>query len=79
MKLSKLTKHEFLSNAGKDEDVAVVEHLIKEHGVCVIPGSSCGAPGYIRVAFGNLEPAACREAAVKLKAGLERLIQNGLP
>ena len=26
-------------------DEHVVEWLVKKHGVCVIPGSSCGSPG----------------------------------
>lgn len=29
----------------KMDDVAVVKYLAEEHGVCVIPGSACGAPG----------------------------------
>ena len=53
--------------------------LVKEHGVCVIPGSSCGAPGFIRVAFGNLQADVCREAAARLKRGLQQLVQEGLP
>ena len=30
---------------GCEDDEAVVEWLVKRHGVCVIPGSSCGMPG----------------------------------
>lgn len=58
--------------AGTDEDV--VAWLIKEHGVCVIPGSACGAPGYIRVAYANITPQQCEQAATRLRAGLQQLI-----
>jgi len=54
-------------------DEAVVEWLIQEHGVCIIPGSACGAPGYVRVAFANLKPDQCQVAAGRLKAGLQQL------
>jgi aspartate/methionine/tyrosine aminotransferase len=30
---------------GCDDDVAVNEWLVREAGVCTVPGSSCGAPG----------------------------------
>jgi aspartate/methionine/tyrosine aminotransferase len=58
--------------AGGDE--AVVEWLIKEHGVCIIPGSACGVPGHVRVAFANLQPQQCEEAAARLKQGLQQLV-----
>lgn len=56
-------------------DEAVVEWLIQEHGVCIIPGSACGAPGYVRVAFANLTPEQCSVAAGRLKAGLQQLVR----
>lgn len=56
-------------------DEAVVEWLIHEHGVCIIPGSACGAPGYVRVAFANLTPQQCSVAAGRLKEGLQQLVQ----
>jgi aspartate/methionine/tyrosine aminotransferase len=59
-------------------DEEAVEWLIREHGVCVIPGSSCGAPGYIRAAYANLQPEACASAAAQLKAGLEQLVAGGM-
>jgi aspartate/methionine/tyrosine aminotransferase len=58
--------------AGGDE--AVVEWLIKEHGVCIIPGSACGVLGHVRVAFANLQPQQCEEAAARLKQGLQQLV-----
>ena len=45
--------------------------------VCIIPGSSCGAPGHIRAAFANLPPAATEAAAAALKAGLQQLARDG--
>lgn len=64
---------------GCQDDEAVVEWLIREHGVCVIPGSSCGAPGYIRVAYANLSEQQCREAAARLKQGLLQLVAGQGP
>lgn len=60
------------------DDEAIVAWLVREYQVCLIPGSSCGAPGYIRVAFGNLHPEICKAAAVKLKTGLTRLVTEGM-
>lgn len=55
-------------------DEAVVEWLIKEHGVCIIPGSACGVPGHVRVAFANLRAEQCEVAAARLKRGLQQLV-----
>jgi aromatic aminotransferase len=63
---------------GNDDDVKVVEWLVKKHKVCVIPGSSCGVRGYIRAAFANLEPELCGEAAARLKVGLTELVEHGM-
>lgn len=62
---------------GCEDDEAVVGWLVREHGVCVIPGSSCGCPGYVRAAYANLQPEACRQAAARLKAGLQELVALG--
>ncbi|GBF95700.1 aspartate aminotransferase [Raphidocelis subcapitata] len=61
----------------EERDEEVVEWLIKQHGVCLIPGSACGAPGHVRAAFANLERDACAEAAARLKRGLRRLAAGG--
>jgi len=53
-----------------------VAWLVEKHGICLIPGSSCGAPGYVRVAFGNLQPDVCNLAAARLKTGLEQLVEE---
>lgn len=60
------------------DDEAVLEWLIRKHGVCVIPGSACGAPGYIRVAYGNVDAAGCQKAAARLRAGLSELAERGM-
>ncbi|KAK9815338.1 hypothetical protein WJX72_001946 [[Myrmecia] bisecta] len=64
---------------GCEDDEAVVEWLVQQHRVCLIQGTSCGCPGYIRVAFANLDPDTCREAATRLKQGLTQLVAKGLP
>jgi aspartate/methionine/tyrosine aminotransferase len=55
------------------DDQQVVERLVKEFRVCIIPGSSCGAPGYIRVAFANLTEEQCKMACERLHKGLQAL------
>ena len=30
---------------GLEDDERVFQFLVRRHGVCVIPGSSCGVPG----------------------------------
>jgi len=45
--------------------------------VCILPGGSCGSPGYVRVAFANLRPDDCAEAAGRLKRGSQQLVQHG--
>jgi len=61
------------------DDEAVVEWLVKEHGVCIIPGSSCGMPGHVRVAFANLSEENCRVAADRLRKGLSELVAGKGP
>ena len=55
-------------------DEVVVERLIKEHRVTLIGGSSCGMPGYIRVAYANVTVEDCEEACGRLKSGLKALL-----
>lgn len=61
-------------SAAATADEAVVEWLIRQYGVCIIPGAACGAPGYVRVAFANLKPEQCKSAAARLKTGLQQLV-----
>ena len=58
------------------DDLKVVEWLVRRHKVCVIPGGSCGAPGYVRIAFGNLSADECREACGRLRMGLIELMES---
>jgi aromatic aminotransferase len=62
---------------GSEDDEAVVAWLVREAGVCIIPGSSCGAPGYVRAAYANLRPEECAEAAGRLKSGLRQIVAAG--
>eukprot|EP00850_Spirogloea_muscicola_P018069 SM000162S02347 [mRNA] locus=s162:37678:40298:+ [translate_table: standard] len=59
----------------QQDDKKVVEWLAKTHGVCVIPGSACGAPGHLRVAFANLEGDRFLEACKRLREGLAALVK----
>lgn len=59
----------------RDEDV--VRWLVAKAGVCVVPGSACHAPGWLRVGFANLPPAACAAAAGRLGGGLRELAERG--
>lgn len=62
---------------GCEDDEAVVSWLVKEHKVCVVPGTACGCPGYVRVAFANLDEGKCKQAAAQLKRGLQQLVHQG--
>jgi len=57
-----------------DSDAEVVDWLAGQHGVCVIPGSACGAPGYIRVCYANLAPGRFEDAIGRLETGLKELV-----
>ncbi|CAA2994667.1 aspartate aminotransferase [Olea europaea subsp. europaea] len=60
------------------EDFKVVSWLARKHGVVLIPGSSSGCPGYIRISFGGLIEDQCRTASQRLKRGLEELVNGGM-
>ena len=55
----------------------MVAWLVRQHKVCVLPGSSCGESGYIRIAYANLHLEACQSAAARLKVGLRMLVDHG--
>eukprot|EP00418_Pyrodinium_bahamense_P020415 CAMPEP_0179106638 /NCGR_PEP_ID=MMETSP0796-20121207/49596_1 /TAXON_ID=73915 /ORGANISM="Pyrodinium bahamense, Strain pbaha01" /LENGTH=402 /DNA_ID=CAMNT_0020804681 /DNA_START=9 /DNA_END=1214 /DNA_ORIENTATION=+ len=59
--------------AAYQDDVAVVRWLAEEHRVCVIPGSACGARGFLRLSYANNQVDRCEEAAKRLRAGLREL------
>ncbi|XP_074563824.1 aromatic aminotransferase ISS1-like [Curcuma longa] len=60
------------------DDYEVVKWLVRKHHVIIIPGSACGSPGYVRIAFGGLREADCEVAAYRLKKGLEELVKDGM-
>ncbi|RYQ87280.1 hypothetical protein Ahy_B09g094760 isoform A [Arachis hypogaea] len=60
------------------DDFEVVRWLANRHGVAVIPGSASGSPGNLRISFGGLIESECKEAAGRLKRGLEELVKHGL-
>ncbi|KAM0060276.1 putative aminotransferase, class-I, pyridoxal-phosphate-binding, aminotransferase, class I/classII [Helianthus debilis subsp. tardiflorus] len=60
------------------DDFKVVRWLANKHGVVLIPGSSCGGPGHVRVSFGGLMENDCRLASERLKRGLEELVKDGM-
>ena len=64
------------ARGGGPTDAAVVGWLVRRHGVCLVPGSACGAPGRVRAAFANLEPEACERAAGRLASGVEELLEH---
>jgi len=65
---------------GCEDDGKTVEWLVRHAGVCLVPGSSCAAPGYVRCSFGNLPPERMPAAAARLREGLARLVAaRGLP
>jgi aspartate/methionine/tyrosine aminotransferase len=61
--------------AGCQDDVLIVKWLAHKRGVAVIPGSGCGMPGHIRVAFGR--PKEFGAAASRLKSALTDLVREG--
>jgi katanin p60 ATPase-containing subunit A1 len=58
------------------DDVAVVRWLCEAHKVALIPGSACGQPGHVRVCYANLTLEKTREAAARLRAGMEQLVAD---
>ncbi|KAF3964240.1 hypothetical protein ACB098_05G057700 [Castanea mollissima] len=60
------------------EDFKVVDWLARRHEVLVIPGSSCGCPGNLRISFGGLIESECQAAAERLRRGLEELVRDGM-
>jgi aromatic aminotransferase len=58
------------------DDVEVARLLVKDHGIAIIPGTYCGWPGWIRVAYANLPPEQCIQAADRLKRGLYEIMHK---
>ncbi|MBW4467162.1 MAG: pyridoxal phosphate-dependent aminotransferase [Pegethrix bostrychoides GSE-TBD4-15B] len=56
-------------------DLELVKRLIREYRVAVIPGSTFGLTGgYLRVAYGALQPATVAEGMGRLVAGLRGIV-----
>ena len=57
-------------------DMTIVERLVREHRVAVIPGSAFGATDgcYLRVSYGALEPATVAEGMDRLVTGLRLIV-----
>lgn len=60
------------------DDVEFARCLVRDFGVAVIPGTFCGAPGWIRVCYANLPPMECQRAAGRLAAGLKALMEGDI-
>lgn len=60
----------------EQDAMGVVERLIREYGVAVIPGDTFGMSEgcYLRVAFGALEEATAREGIGRLVRGLKAIV-----
>lgn len=56
-------------------DVDIAERLIKQFGIAIIPGTFCGAPGWIRICYANLPPDECIIAAQRLEHGLQSVFR----
>ena len=62
------------------EPIKVVEKLIQDHQVAVIPGTAFGLDQgcYLRIAFGALKEETANEAVERLLKGLKQLRDNGM-
>lgn len=60
------------------DDFEVVRWLAKKHGIVIIPGSSSGCRGFVRISFGGLKEEDCRIASDRLRKGLEELVNHGM-
>ena len=66
----------YLADIGEThDDFELARRLIDDYGVAVIPGSSCGAPGTIRVCYSNLPVEKCRTAADRLYTGVTKILR----
>lgn len=61
-------------------DMDLVEALIRDHGVAVMPGSTFGTPApgsecYLRIAYGALSPDAVAQGMDRLTRGLKKVLR----
>lgn len=59
-------------------DFEVVCWMARRHGVVLLPGSSSGVPGCVRITYGALRLEECEVAAKRLRRGLEELVTDGM-
>lgn len=55
-----------------------LEILATDFRVVATPGTAFGVPGHARISYGSLSDGDCKEAAARLRAGLEHLAVAGL-
>lgn len=69
----------FLKLDTEMESMALVERLVKEHGVAAIPGVAFGADNgcYLRVAYGALRPETVAEGVGRLARGIRNITSGG--
>ncbi|CAM9229305.1 unnamed protein product [Chrysoparadoxa australica] len=58
---------------GKLSEDDAIDVLARKFGVIVTPGTAFGAPGHARISYGSQPPKQCKEAADRLKRGLDYL------
>ncbi len=69
----------FLKLRTERKDMELVERLVREHGVAVLPGSAFGMTEgcYLRVAYGALDAETVAEGTRRLVRGLSALLLEG--
>ena len=53
--------------------VVCSSEAVRRHKIALIPGTSCGAPGWVRVSYANIAGEAMQRAASRLRAAVEEL------
>lgn len=56
-----------LARLGVEDDVEFCKELLRRTGVITVPGSGFGAPGCVRISFGNQEVGRIREACGRMR------------
>ncbi|HKQ74738.1 MAG TPA: pyridoxal phosphate-dependent aminotransferase [Blastocatellia bacterium] len=68
----------FLNLDADMKPMALVERLVREHGVAAIPGNAFGMEDgcYLRVAYGALQPETVVEGVGRLARGIEKIMSS---
>ena len=66
----------FLTVHSAIDPMTLVERLVREHGVAVMPGTTFGALGRctLRVSYGSLQPETAIEGIGRLARGLRAIV-----